>query len=81
MFFTPTGEDALEILSRRQMRSYGWCYTVDGVAPEVYPSDFLIEETTGVIEWFFGYAFYDSGEWLSQCEPLHLSPYPFICSK
>lgn len=79
MFGTPIGEQALEIISRREMRSYGWCYAVDGIVPEAYPRDFSLDETHKRVEWFFGYAFYDSGEWLSQCERLYLNPHPFIC--
>lgn len=78
---TPTGLDALEILSRSQMRSYGWCYSVNGIVPEVYPSNFVLSEKDQSVVWFYGFAFYDSGSWLSQCEPLHLNPHSFICGE
>ncbi len=82
MFGTPVGEEALEIISRRKMRAYGWCYSVNGVSPEVYPSDFLLNKyESQVVEWFYGYADYDSGTWKTQCEKLHLTKHPFICSK
>jgi hypothetical protein len=37
-FNTPTGLDAMEVINDREMRSYGWCYEVDGKVPEVYLS-------------------------------------------
>jgi hypothetical protein len=79
MFGTPVGEGALEIISRLEMRSYGWCYSVDGEIPELYPSQYLIDSSTKSVEWFFGFEFYDSGLWKSQCERLHQDPKPFIC--
>jgi hypothetical protein len=79
MLGTPIGQEALEIISRREMRSYGWCYAVDGVVPEVYPLNFPLSNVQKSVQWFFGYAFYDSGEWLTQCEPLHVNPHSFIC--
>ena len=80
MYGTPIGNEALEIISRSQMRSYGWCYSVNGLSPEVYPSEFPLDDSVRSIVWYFGFAYYDSGVWLSQCEELFKNPHPFICS-
>ncbi|MEM7647497.1 MAG: hypothetical protein AAF203_11345 [Pseudomonadota bacterium] len=70
IYETPTGEDALEILSKSEMRAYGWCYSVDGIEPEVLPNQYLIPDDESVVVWFFGFAHYQAGEWVSQCERL-----------
>lgn len=78
---TPVGDDALEIINRLEMRSYGWCYSVDGKIPEVLPPSFNLSGKEKKITWFFGYAYYRSGLWLSQCEKVSLLKPAFICSK
>lgn len=68
IFNTPTGMDALEVLSDTQMRAYGWCYTVDGKLPENLMNQELINDESEV-HWFFGFSFYDAGIWTSYCTP------------
>ncbi|MFG1501367.1 DUF4430 domain-containing protein [Halobacteriovorax sp. XZX-3] len=68
IFDTPTGLDAMEVLSDTQMNAHGWCYSVNGQSPEVYPDEVPLGNGDHVM-WWFGYAHYDSGEWLTQCEP------------
>lgn len=79
-FGSPIGMDALEIISDREMRSYGWCFEVDGVVPEVYADEVPL---TGVrkVRWFFAYAHYQNGQWISQCEPAHKKRPAFLCKK
>lgn len=67
-----TGMDALEILSESEMRAYGWCYRVNGLAPEQFPDEIMIETAADQVEWFFAYAHYKEGIWISQCEPAYL---------
>lgn len=78
---TPVGDDALEIINRLEMRSYGWCYSVDGKIPEILPPAFELTGKEKNITWFFGYAYYRSGQWLSQCEKVSSLRPAFICSK
>jgi len=77
-FGTPIGLDALEVLSDSEMRSYGWCYSVDGVAPEVYPHEIALSEVSK-IRWFYAFAHYVRGQWVSQCEPAYELVPEFLC--
>lgn len=80
MYGTPVGEQALEIISRLEMRSYGWCYEVDGEVPEVLPFSFPMDKEMKKITWFFGYATYVAGEWKGQCDKVSELKPAFICS-
>jgi len=79
---TPIGRDAMEIInddpSNMEINAYGWCYSVNDVAPEVYPSDVQIKEGDKV-KWWFGYARYLNGEWITQCSPSYLRQPDFLC--
>ena len=77
---TPVGEAALEILSRSEMRAYGWCYYVNGEEPDVYPNEVTMKGVNSV-KWVFGYAHYLEGEWLSMCEPSWKIKPKFLCDK
>jgi hypothetical protein len=79
MLGTPVGEEAIEIINRLEMRSYGWCYEVDGTTPEVLPPYFSLEKSMKKVTWFFGFAYYKAGEWLSQCERVSKLKPGFIC--
>lgn len=77
---TPYGQDALEIINRLEMRSYGWCFSVDGEIPEVLPPYFsLHDKPNAKVTWFFGFAYYNAGEWVSQCEKVSELKPSFIC--
>jgi hypothetical protein len=77
-FGTPTGMEALEILSPTSMRSYGWCYEIDGMVPEMYPDEVALAGIKKVT-WFYAYALYKEGQWVSQCEPAHKIRPEFLC--
>ena len=66
---SPLGLDALEVLSDTQMRSYGWCFKVNGKVPEDFASEIYLKDGDH-IEWFFSYAWYDKG-WISMCNPAY----------
>ena len=78
-FGTPTGMAALEILSDNEMRSYGWCYSIDGAVPEVFPNAIPLTHVQREVRWFFAYAHYLNGEWVSQCEPAYQLRPAFLC--
>lgn len=69
IFNTPVGDEALEIISDREMKAYGWCFTVNDRLEEVYPDEIDIYEDKVNIHWFYGYAHYLAGEWIGQCIP------------
>lgn len=81
IFNTPIGDGALEILSDHEMRAYGWCYSVDGVAPEIYPHEVPVTHKTKTITWHYGFARYYKGEWVTQCTPAYSVKPDFLCPK
>lgn len=81
VFGTPIGDESVEIISDYEMRAYGWCYSIDGFAPEVYPHEVPVTSATKVITWHFGFARYYKGEWVTQCTPSYSVKPEFLCSK
>ncbi len=78
---TVTSTEAMEILGPNEMRAYGWCYSFNGVEPNVYASDIQVDTPNDAIVWYFGFAHYKNGEWISMCEPTRLNKPAYICSK
>lgn len=60
-------EQKLDILSKSEMKAYGWCFSVDGVVPETLTHETPITSQSE-LRWFYAFAHYDAGVWLSQCE-------------
>ncbi len=79
VFHTPTGEEALEVVSPNEMRAYGWCYSIDGISPEVYPHEAPVYPHTKSIVWHYGFARYYNGQWVTQCTPAHTVKPKFLC--
>lgn len=63
-------KNEIEVISDREMKAYGWCYSVNGNAPDVMPDAFLIESEKDAILWFYAYTLYLDGVWLNQCTPV-----------
>jgi hypothetical protein len=78
-FETPVGDASVEVISNEEMRAYGWCYSVDGVAPEVYPHEVPITAKTKSVVWHFGYARFYKGQWVTQCSPAWKVKPKFLC--
>src|SRR5690606_8402085 len=78
-FDTPVGDGALEVISDQEMRAYGWCYSVDGNAPETYPHEAFIGPETKSVVWHFGFARYSQGQWVTQCTPAYTVKSDFLC--
>jgi hypothetical protein len=78
---TPADLDAMEVISNTEMRSYGWCYSVNGVVPEAFPDQNPITPSIKKITWYYGYAYYVRGKWISQCKPAHTLKPAFLCKK
>lgn len=75
----PFKDQTLEVISDTDMRAYGWCFDVDGVAPEEYADQIPLHEGMKKIRWFHGYAEMKGGQWVSQCqETAKLKP-AFLC--
>ena len=81
IFNSPSGSDAFEIISKTEMRAYGWCYTYNGIEPNVYPNEVPMAKNTDTVVWFYGFAHYKDGEWVSMCEKSWKTISDFICKK
>lgn len=79
VYNTPVGQASLEIISPTEMRSYGWCYFVDGVGPDVYPDELPLTAASQRVDWVFGFAHFKNGVWISQCTPAHKIRPAFLC--
>jgi len=78
-FGAPSGLDATVVISDEEMLSYGWCYSVDGIAPDVYPDQVPLTASVQKIEWFYAYSHYLRGEWIAQCVHAWKKPIPGFC--
>ncbi len=75
------GDDAIEVISDTQLRAYGWCVTINNIAPELMPNEILLSNQNDTITWFYAYATYDSGEWKDYCTPAYIRHYSKFCSQ
>jgi len=76
---SPTGDGALEVISPTHMRAYGWCYSINGVEPNAMPNEVSITNNNDHIKWYYGFAEYKDGDWITYCTPTHLARPAFIC--
>jgi hypothetical protein len=60
---------ALEVLSDIEMNAYGWCYKVDGQAPDVMADQYLFTGHESVVEWDYVYSHLIRDQWTSMCTP------------
>lgn len=75
---SPLGDDALIVVNETEMKSFGWCFDVDGETPGSYPHEVFIKSGTEHIRWYYAYAHYKDGEWIGACVPsAEESPAPF----
>jgi hypothetical protein len=49
------------------IRAYGWCFSVDGIAPDSLPGETLLFGDEQKIEWFYAFAEYRNGQWGKMC--------------
>lgn len=78
---TVTGDRALEILSDREMRAYGWCFRINGREPNEFAHQVMIESEDDVVYWVFGFAHYLDGRWISNCTPTHTLRPAHVCGQ
>lgn len=78
---TPVGKDSIEVISDTKMRAYGWCYTVNGFAPDVLAGEFLFSSNDDKLVWFYAYSTYEAGQWLDYCVPSYNIKASQFCSK
>jgi hypothetical protein len=78
IYDTPTGSQAIEVVSATEYLAYGWCYSVNGFEPADYPDEFAVSENDSIL-WWFGYAHFKDGRWIAQCNPSYLRASPQFC--
>lgn len=78
---SPTGDQAIEILSDIELRAYGWCYTINNLLPEKTPNDILINNNNDIIIWFYAFSSYIKGEWKNYCTPAYTIQNSKFCSQ
>ena len=78
IFGTPTGMDSMEVISDDEMLAYGWCFSVNDHSPEVYPHEYPVNQQDRIL-WWYGYAHYKRGEWITQCTPAFRRKPAFLC--
>lgn len=78
---SPAGEKAMEIISSTHLRAYGWCYSINGVEPAEMPNKVSINSNDDIIHWYFGFAEYKDGQWITYCTPTHQAKPAFICAE
>lgn len=66
---SPIGLDAMEVISDTKMRAHGWCFSVNGVVPDVLASKTYLASQDDYISWFYAYSTYDRGVWSDYCTP------------
>ena len=65
---TPTGLNAMDVINDTEMLAYGWCYAVNGFEPGSYADEFEVSKDDHIV-WWYGYARYKDGQWITQCTP------------
>ena len=78
---TPIGPETLEIISGTKMRAYGWCYTVNGVGPDIMPDEYFFQSNNDKLVWFYAYSTYDNGNWTDYCMPSYKIKAARFCDK
>lgn len=76
---SPTGEGALEFFAPGKMRVYGWCFSVDGVFPQVPPGSFYPGGDAARLTWTYSFSTNENGAWTDSCVPSHTVKAPQFC--
>lgn len=77
-FGSPFGDDSIIIVSDTEMKAYGWCFSINGMVPEVFANEVALENGDNIV-WFYAFAHYKDGEWIAQCSPSWKNPLPKWC--
>lgn len=65
---TPSGIDAMEVLSDKDMKAHGWCYKLDGVLSSKLIDEQELSSDMKNLTWYYGYYLYKDGAWTGTCE-------------
>ena len=78
IFDSPVDKEAIEFLGPNELLAYGWCYSVNGFEPNSYPNEYSVSAEDDIL-WWYGYAHYKNGQWLTQCMPSYTRKSEFLC--
>lgn len=62
-------ENYVEEISPTEFKAYGWCFSINGIAPDTMSDETYFENEDDVLGWYYAFAHYKDGNWVSQCEP------------
>lgn len=79
IFDSPVDKEAIEFLGPNELLAYGWCYSVNDFEPNTYPHEFSVSANDDIL-WWYGYAHYKNGQWLTQCTPSYERKSDFLCN-
>ena len=65
---SPYGDEAIKIIGENEILAFGWCYQIDGKVSEKMPYEIIVDDSLKNVRWYYGFAHYLNGEWISQCE-------------
>lgn len=69
---TPTDRSSIEIVSKDELRAYGWCYSVNGKIPEQMPNEVFFTENNAELVWFYAYSTVKNNQWQEDyCTPAY----------
>lgn len=75
---TPVDREAIEVPAPDEIRAYGWCFEVNGFQPTGMPNEVALEGNEH-LRWFYAFALYKKGEWVSYCTPAYTVKPPKLC--
>ena len=81
IYNTPTGSQAIEVVSDETLRAYGWCFSINGEIPDKMPDEIELTGEGNEIIWFFAFSTSTRNQWVDYCVPAHQVAPNFLCSK
>lgn len=79
---TPTDRNSIEIVSKTELRAYGWCYSVNGEFPEQMPHEAFFPNNEAKLIWFYAYSTIKNNQWQDDyCTPAYNIKAEQFCDK
>lgn len=76
IYHSPIGKEAIYQDKKNTVYAFGWCYSVNNIAPDMMPNETKLDLTIplNTILWWFGSAISKNGEWIEYCKALSTQP-------
>ena len=62
---------AIEVVSDKEMRVYGWCFAVNGKIPPAMADKVQLEDQSDTLVWFYAYSTNLENQWVDMCNPAY----------